>query len=459
MQVSRSIAPCLLMVLALAGCRTARDVMNAQEANVSYGRYAEAAAEPGKLADEGGRDALCWELHAATAEHLSARHEEAIRRFDRAEDRFADFDSRGPAERYGTGAWSMMTGDYVLPYAGSGQDRIFTCLYKAIDFGVLGDAAAVRTELNRAMQHQANWRDERAAEIAASDEKMKRDAQDYAKSQGTVTNNTTSAGYDALANSSFASTVRQRTQFDMAKDGRLETLEADDYTNAYLVRVNEVFRRFVGDTGARPRDRVAVFVEDGLCPRRREWRVDLPLILIPGVSRYVPYAGIALPELVYRHQAATAYSVAAGGTNVTMPSLQDVDRLVKTEFDVYFRGAMVREITRALLRVGVQAALGVASQSLRHSRDSQNAAALLQLAQLGFAAWSFYATEADIRSWTTLPKRVYAVELARPADGVVTVDCGTERVKVNVPSGNAMVFVRKTSSAAPAVVKSFVLPN
>ena len=37
------------------------------EANVLVGRFAEAAAEPGQKADEGGKDALCWQLHAAAA--------------------------------------------------------------------------------------------------------------------------------------------------------------------------------------------------------------------------------------------------------------------------------------------------------------------------------------------------------------------------------------------------------
>lgn len=443
---------------ALVGCRSTDAILTDQEAKISYGRYAEAGVEPAKLADEGGRDAPCWQLHAATAAHLSADADEAIRRFDLAEDGFLDFDARGALTEGAQGAWSLLTSDVAMPYAGSGQDRVFTCLYKALNYGVKGNAAAIRTELNRALQHQENWRAERSAEIAAAAAKMTADTQAKA---GSSASTAATAPSQALADAGFAERIRSRTGFDPAVGGQLERLVADDYTNNYLLKFNEIFRRNVGDSGPKPANRVTVFVEDGLCPRRREWRLDLPLVLIPGVNRYVQYAGMALPELVLRNAAVTAYSVTAGGSVYPMPVVQDVDRLVKTEFDVFFKGALAREITRAVTRVTAQAALGVASQAAyhQHSRDGDAAAVLLTLVQLGVAGWSAAETEADLRSWTTLPKSVYMIDVPRPADGIVTVNAGLEKIQVNVPEGNTMVVVRKASSAAPSVVKSFTLPN
>ena len=442
------------------GCRSTKAILTDYEANVSYGKYAEAAVEPTAKADEGGKDALCWQLHAAGAERLAGNGDEAIRRFDLAEDLFIDYDSRGGVRQAADTTWSMMTGDYAMPYAGSGQDRVFTCLYKAIDFGVKGDAAAIRTELNRACQHQANWLAERGAEIADAEAHMRDDAQTYAKQKGVSTTNATGVAARAFADPSFSATVQQHAGFDTANGGRLETLTADDYTNRYLDRVNATFRRLVGDSGAKPSNTVTVFVEDGLCPKREEWRVDLPLVLIPGLGRYVQYAGMALPVLRYRNEAVTAYSLAAGGTTYAMPLIQDVDRLVKTEYDVYFRGALAREITRAVIRVSAQAALGAVAESYNgHYNNDSGVYLAFKLLQFGVSAWSYSTTDADLRSWTALPKKVYAVDVPRPADGVVTVQCGVESVKVNVPVGNTMVFVRKPSSAAPAVVKSFTFPN
>ena len=416
------------------------------------------AVEPSAKADEGGKDALCWQLHAAAAERLAGDNEEAVRRFDSAEDMFIDFEARSRAGRVSDMTVSMMTGDYAMPYSGVGQDRIFTCLYKAIDFGVMGKAAAVRTELNRALLHQQNWREERGAEIAAAEERTRNDAQTYARSNGVTPpadSNAARMVSRAFGDAAFSAALRTNAGFDAACDGRIDLLKEGDCANAYLVRVNETFRRYVGDFGTKPHDMVTVFVEDGMCPKRVEWRIDLPLVLFPWVGRYVQYAGMALPKLAYRNAAVTGYSVSGGGTTYSMTEIQDVDRLVKTEFDVYFRGALTREIIRAVARVGTQAALG----TVRDNISDSNTQLALTLVQLGMAVCSFSTTDADLRSWTALPKKVSMLDLPRPADGTVTVNCGVEQVSLTVPVGNTMVFVRKTSSAAPSVVKMFTLPN
>lgn len=448
----------LVSAAGLSGCRSTRAILSDYEANVLVGKFAEAASEPAAKADEGGKDALCWQLHAAAAERLAGNSAEAVRRFDIAEDQFVDFDNRSLPGQVADKTASMMTGDYAMPYPGAGQDRIFACLYKAIDFGVMGNSAAVRTELNRALLHQQNWRAERSAEIVAAEERTRSDAQAYARSKGM----TAPLGADAdgtvsraFGDAAFSAAVRANAGFDAAHDGLVDRLAEDDYANAYLGRVNETFRRYAGDSGPAPCDRVAVFVEDGMCPKRAEWRIDLPLVLFPWVGRYVQYAGMALPKLVYRNAAVSAYSVSGGGTTCPMAEIQDVDRLVKTEFDVFFRGALTREIIRAVARVGAQAALG----AVRDNVSDSNTRLALTLVQLGTAAYGFCTTEADVRSWTALPKKAYMLDLPRPADGVVTVNCGTERVRLAVPEGNTLAFVRKTSSAAPSVVKMFTLPN
>lgn len=438
--------------LAVSGCRSTAEILADYEANILYGNFPAAVSETVEKADEGGGDALCWQLHAAAAEHLAGRHEEAIRRFDLAEDMFIDFEHGG---RILPAAVSMMTGDYAMPYAGAGQDRIFTCLYKAICFGALGKMPAVRTELNRALLHQQNWRAERNAEIVAAEKRLQTDSRAYARSKGVAASDSSATVSRVLGDAAFAASVSRNAEFDLARDGRLEALAKDDFANAYLARVNETFRLYAGDSGPKPKDRVTVFVEDGLCPRREEWRIDLPTVLIPGLDRYVQYAGMALPKLVYRNAAVTAYSVSGGGETRQMASVQDVDRLVKSEFDVYFRGALTREIVRAVTRVGVQVALGVVRDNVSDDRTRL----ALTLVQLGTAAFGACTTSADVRSWTALPKTVYALDFPRPADGAITINCGVERIDLNVRPGNTMVFVRKTSSAAPPAVSFFTLPD
>ena len=137
--------------------------------------------------------------------------------------------------------------------------------------------------------------------------------------------------------------------------------------------------------------------------------------------------------------------------------LQDVDALLKTDFDVYFRAALVREITRTVVKIGVQVALGVVAENV----DDNYTKIALKGSQIAAAAWAASVTQADLRSWTGLPKRVLAVRVDRPADGRVILagDGGAPVAEIQVPEGNTLVFVRKTSSAAAAVVKTVTFPD
>ena len=72
-----------------------------------------------------------------------------------------------------------------------------------------------------------------------------------------------------------------------------------------------------------------MFVEDGLGPVREEWRLDLPLGLIPYLNRFILYAGMAIPYLRYRNTACMAYALAANGQTFPLVEVQDVDKLLR----------------------------------------------------------------------------------------------------------------------------------
>ena len=113
------------------------------------------------------------------------------------------------------------------------------------------------------------------------------------------------------------------------------------------------------------------------------------------------------------------------------------------------RGALTREITRTIVKVGAQIALGAAAD---HTNDGNHRLAL-QLSQLGVAAWAASTTAADLRSWTALPKSVKCVRIDRPADGRIDVIADSQRIQLAVPPGNSMVFLRKPGPLAMPVAK------
>ena len=91
--LSASFAAAFVAVaISVAGCRTVDDVLVDYRANISAGRYAEAAKEPAELAAKGGGDALLWHLMSASAHDLAGDTDSALAEFDVAEDKMIEND-------------------------------------------------------------------------------------------------------------------------------------------------------------------------------------------------------------------------------------------------------------------------------------------------------------------------------------------------------------------------------
>ena len=471
----------LLGASAIVGCRTMEQVKQDYNRNIATGNYSAAVPEVAERAEKGDSDQLMWRLMSGSAYRLAGDGANASRQFDWAEDKMIEQDQTSVFAKGTEGAWAMMTNDKAFDYDGGGQDRVFTCLYKAIDFATANNPDAARTEFNRAAQHQENWLHERRKDIASAEERMKGDVEAYNKEKNASATNTVDSASSvdqAFADAEFASQIKGKCGFDPRTDGILDNLQPTDWMNPYASHVTGIFRWLNGDEarnylkdaascrkdsdfavrdftecdqGKRPKNQVWIWVEDGLCPERREWRVDLPLIFVPYARNYVLYAGMALPYLEYRDSGSDGWSVSAGAESAGMAEIANVDRLLKLEYDVYMRGALAREITRVIVKAGSQAALGIAADNT-NDRLAQLA---LRASQAAVAAWALSVTAADTRSWTSLPKRVHMVRVNRPADGRIKISASCGLVaEVTVPEGNSMVFVSKPGPMAKAVVKT-----
>ena len=473
----RPIALAALACACAAGCRTTEEVLRDYEKNLSVGNYGGSTAELLELADEKDGSELLWRLMAASSLHLTnGREAEAIRHFDLAERVLQKNDQMSVFARGGEGAGAMLANDRVFSYDGGGLDRVFTCVYRGIDFLCTGDRGNTRVEFNRAATYQRRWLDLRRKDIDAAARRMSADVAASQRRGGAGAQNYSSSVNRAMTDSGFGATIRANTKFDPATSGRLDALPQSAYVNAYAAHLAGVFRWVNGDSdvgdlklavdvspgnallardfaecsqGGRPSNQVWVWVEDGLCPIREQWECHLPLMFIPYAGHYVKSADMALPVLRERAYGATQWHVRAGGGVASMSEIENVDQLARTEYDVYMRGALAREITRVIVKVGLQVALAATAD---HVRDD-NTRMALRIVQLGVGAWSFTAAAADLRSWTALPKRVMAVRMDRPADGSIQVVADGYAIPVTVPPGNSLVFVRKPAPSAPPVVK------
>ena len=473
----KPIALAALACVCAAGCRTTKDVLDDYEKNLSLGNYGGSTPELLELADKRDDSQLLWRLMAAATLHFTnTREADAIRQFDLAEAVLQKNDQTSVFAQGGEGALAMMTNDRAFSYDGGGLDRIFTCVYRGIDFLCTGNRDNARVEFNRAAQYQRNWLYDRRKDIDAAAQKLESDAASYQKQQNAQAVDTSGPVNAAMADSAFGAQIREQTGFDPATSGRLDALSQAAYVNAYAAHLAGVFRWVNGDNGlddlklaaavkpgdacvardfaecsrgGKPSNQVWIWVEDGLCPTREEWRIDLPFVFIPYARRYVLYAGMALPRLRERAYGATVWNAVSGGQSVPFTEIESVDHLVRTEYDVYMRGALAREITRVIVKASAQVALGVTAENV--SDDYTKIA--LKASQIGAAAWAASVTAADMRSWTALPKTVKVARVDRPDNGHLEVVADAQRIQLDSPAGNAIVFIRKPGPSAMPVVK------
>lgn len=464
------------LLSALVGCRTTEEVLRDYNAEFPSGIYERGAAETAELAEGGGGDELLWHLMAGAAFRLAGDGTAAFRQLEAADRCFGANDSKGVFSRGASSSWAMMVNDTVFPYDGGGVDRVFACLYKAIDFLDAGNAADARVDLNRAGQYQRNWLFDRKKEIAAAQKRFDADAQRYMNSQRVSYRGAgqTQAG-TILRDADMRRKFVKACGFDPGADGDIAVIASSKaYINPYAMHVEGVFRWLAGDSdrgelrdassylprssmarrdaaerraGKAPRGQVWVYIEDGMCPVRGEWRCDLPLWYIPGAREYLPYVAMAFPTLVSRAAASDYWRV----EGVAPELVCDVDALVKTEYDLYMKGAVTREITRTIIRAGMEIALGVLAEQHRKQDDYWS----YKLAQVGVAVWAAACTKADTRSWPSLPKRVFAARIDRPASGRLTIRAAAETISVDLPPGNSLVFLRKPGPFAKTTVKKY----
>ncbi len=474
-----------MVSLLLTGCRSTNSVLWQYESQMGLGNYPSAAESIVATAEKEDGDELLWRLLAGNAYLLAGDLEQTTAQLDRAEDLFADQDSASVLVSGAQQAKSILGNELSFPYRGFGQERLFCCLYKGLAYASQGNVAATRTELNRAAQHQENWLFDRRKEIAAAEEKLEQAVAAHSEESSEEVDPMGQQGI-FWGDPSFAQSIQENTGFHLATSGDLSRLATSDYTNVYLNHFCGVFRWLQGDGGreflrdaavlspqtsvlqrdwqeidggVRPRNQVWIYVEDGLCAERVEWRLDLPLFLIPELGRYALYAGMAFPRLVERSAAAEQYWVKTAGGQTPLELLETMDRLVRTEYDVYMRGAIKREIVRTLTKVSAQVALQIAVRNC----DDSNARLALKMTQIGVAAWAASTTKADLREWVSLPKVVWVGHIPRPQEGrlVLSARAGgqDQDLELVLPEGNSVIWVRKINAALPMTARVLTYPN
>jgi hypothetical protein len=127
-----------------------------------------------------------------------------------------------------------------------------------------------------------------------------------------------------------------------------------------------------------------------------------------------------------------------------------MDRVVMTEFKKEYP-AIVR---RALFSATTKAIIQYQTQRQAQENDGKSGLAFA-LASLATTVYTIASTQADTRTWTTLPKRFDLIRLERPENGRFTIktSTGLSLPEINLPlSEHTLVYVKmSTAGAKPSV--------
>jgi len=340
-------------------------------------------------------------------------------------------------------AASFLVNDMSLPYVGENFERVMLHVLGMLNYAALGQKDNALVEARRA--------DERLKEYAAK------------VGEGKV-------GYreDALARYVSAVLYEGGSKQDLW-DAYLDYKKADEaydlyaqlYSTAKPTRLKADLQRFAEGLGEREdlekwrqRDGVLPFVPlsqtrrdqaelvvllyDGLAPFKVSKSLNLPVTLADGTAQYFT---MALPAFIVRAPSVPQAQLLVGGESIPFELFQDINSIAVRDLQDRLALITVKATARALTKF--QAARAVQAQA------REAGGAMEVLAFLGTNLYTLASEQADVRSWRTLPGRIW---IARS-----TLDPGKQAVKLKVDRDSKEELLDLGTVKLKAGQKRFVL--
>jgi hypothetical protein len=402
-------------------------------------------------------NALVFHLEAGEVLQSAGDTSGSVRSFDAAYEIARPYLDEKAEVSISSEAAALVTNQTVRPFRGRPIDRIMMNALQAINYWSVGRVAEAGVELNRAKLWQDDAVERNAKRIkdlqAKVDERARSSSYNVAAAQrDPVFNSQASAAYAPVrAMQGYADyavpyvtflrgvwfwSTGQPSDLDQARQSfeRVAGMlpEADRAQAMADVAMAEAAL-----AGQGVPDMAWVVLESGLAPSLKELRIDIPLFIAE-----VPYVGAAFPEPVFRQMGPPGFTVTAGEQSSRSTLLTDIDSAWGRQFNDELRAI----ITATLLSSATKA---IVTWQLQE-----------QLGTWGAVAGALYQVglnSADLRTWTTLPKRVLSARVPVPVDRRITiaVDGGETIGPIECPVGHAtIVHLRGTAVGRPCAVRT-----
>ena len=452
----------LVLILSIAstlsGCAaTHKGTSAAIETNLQQGNIKQAISvaienagldkQANKLGDQ------LWGMQTASLLRMDKQYQQSNLYFDLIEDVMYQEDTENLIIEGAETLGSIVTNDTFLSYEQTVYDSIMVNTYKAINFMAQGDFTNARVEWNRSDDRQRRAADYFAKKINKAKEKIlakkkQNKAEKKVKDSGDIDKSVSQSNIILATKGADMSTWQAYSgyinPFATYMHGLFFMLKAQDKADVgkavdSFKRVNGIARNSAtmktlalakdiqqGKKKLNNIDKVWVIFENAQMAKKREIRVDLPLFL---VSNNVAYVGIALPQLAVQPDTFGSLKVQGVETEV----VADMDKIIKAEFKEEFPLILTREIIRTTAKTIMQKQL-----------NDKNPL-------LGFGAGVLQAlsTQADIRTWSLLPKNFQVAVIDKPKNNKIILETGGFSAPLTIdltPNKNAIIYVKSTYS-------------
>ena len=468
----RVVFPVFIMSLLGAGCASYTAQTQKVSQSFDLGNFQAAAAQITQEADKRGnsKDAIIWRLEQGAVLRAAERFEESNQAFDKAEELVNKYEEAAKMS-VSREALATVTNLTTLPYEGFAYDKIMMNTYKALNYLQMGDSEKARVEFNRAFQRQHNavHINTKRIEKAIEEGKKQNYNVDLAKvnRDGKFKSQFDNYYGDLEQFKAYAVYVNPLTVY---LDGLYFMTHATGGSD--LERSRKSFERVLGMLGENKYIRqdmetieqvvngkpisatTYVFFETGQSPEREQIRIDLPLFIItPGV----PYVGAAFPKLKYRADYISALNVSYDGKTEDALLLSNMDAVVAREF----KNELPTIITKTLIASAIKAGATYGAYAGATDGGRKNSGAGLAVLIAG-ALYQVAMNQADLRTWTTLPKEFQFCRIPTPADRKIELyppDLG-RKIPVVIDEGVVnVVWVKSVNRNSPLSVMQFKLKD
>lgn len=389
------------------------------------------ALDEGVTSDTDSATELLWSLEAGALLRMTNQIERSTKVLDGSELLIKDNETQNLAASGFSQAASMVINDNIMDYSPRVYDRVMVNTYKALNFWQNGNFNDARVEWNRVDDRQRRAAEYFSKEINAQKDAVKSNnlGKTYSQSMETLENSGIDVSkwtpYDGYINP--ASLYLHGLYFMINNESAADINKAkESLKRAYALTRSKQIRADLNQAnrGRNVAPGVWVIFENGTAAKKVERRIDLPLILL---TNRVAYTGIALPTLESGSPAFPYLSVNGGNRT---ESFANMDKIIQGEFKTEFTGILIKELARAVLKTAAQATM--------MNSDNQTVKILGAITGLAQAV----TTQADIRSWHTLPYDFQVTYVKWPKSGQVTIS----------PSGGAAITVDLPTTPQPVVV-------